>query len=113
MRDKSIRPAGLRYAPVRMAAEELGRTGKALRKLMERRSIPFIRLSWKIVRELDLVDAMIAPLPGNGLGEAVEHRRGKTPHVVYGYEPSCAEQMARIASTLCCQSEDLGPDHAA
>jgi hypothetical protein len=113
MRDKSIRPAGRRYAPVRMTAEELGTTEKALRKLMEWRSIPFIRLGRKIVRELDLVDAMIAPLPGNRLGEAVEHRRGKAPHVVYGYEPSRAEEMARIASGLGCQIEELGPDHAA
>jgi hypothetical protein len=113
MRDKSIRPAGRRCAPVRMTAEEFGRTGKALRKLMERRSIPFIRLGRKIVRELDLVDAMIAQLPGNGLGEAVEQRRGKTPHVVYGYEPSRAEEMARIASGQDYQIEELGPDHGA
>ena len=75
----SARHPSCRYAPLREAAVYLGRTEKALRKLVERRAVPFRRAGKRLVFDIEELDKWVASLPGVGLAEAVERSLGQVP----------------------------------
>ena len=68
---------GRRYVSLSEAAAYLGRTEKALRKLVERRAVPFRRGGKRLVFDLVELDGWVASLPGVGLAEAVERCVGE------------------------------------
>lgn len=61
----------VRYADVRGAAEFLGISEKGLRKLVERRAIPFRRRSTRLLFDLRELEAWADSLPRVHLEEAI------------------------------------------
>lgn len=64
-------PMRRRYAELAEAAIYLGKSQKALRKLVERRAVPFRRAGTRLVFDLEELDMSMADLPGVGLERAV------------------------------------------
>jgi hypothetical protein len=61
----------------------LGKTDKAVEKLVERRQIPFKRIQKRLVFDFYLIDQWFASLPGTSLEEALERCTGAvkaSPH---------------------------------
>jgi excisionase family DNA binding protein len=61
-----------RYVTLAEAAVYLGRTQKALRKLVERRAVPFRRAGRRLVFDLHELDQWVGRLPGVALEEALD-----------------------------------------
>ena len=76
---RSSNPPSRRFVSLREAAIYLGRTEKALRKLVERRAVPFRRAGKRLVFDLAELDRWVASLPGVALAEAVERSLGQVP----------------------------------
>ena len=68
-----------RYVPLPEAAVFLGMTQKALRKRVERKTIPFRRAGKRLIFDLAELQEWVASLPGVTTEEAL--RRGE-----YGYD---------------------------
>lgn len=76
---RSANPLGRRYGSLREAAIYLGRTEKAVRKLVERHSVPFRRSGKRLVFDFGVLDQWMASLPGVGLEEALDRCLGQVP----------------------------------
>jgi excisionase family DNA binding protein len=61
-----------RYVTLAEAAVYLGRTQKALRRLVERRAVPFHRAGRRLVFDLHELDQWVGRLPGVALEEALD-----------------------------------------
>ena len=72
-------PHGRRYAELSEAASYLGKTPKALRKLVERRAVPFRRAGKRLVFDLAELDRWVAGLPGVTLEEALDQYVEQVP----------------------------------
>jgi excisionase family DNA binding protein len=75
--NRSANPPGRRYVALSEAAAYLGRTEKALRKLVERRAIPFRRAGRRLIFDLVELDRWVEGLPGVGLDEAMNRCQGQ------------------------------------
>ena len=70
-------PLGPRYVALAEAAAYLGRTEKALRKLVERRAVPFRKAGKRLVFDVVELDRWVVSLPGVTLYEAVDRCLGQ------------------------------------
>jgi excisionase family DNA binding protein len=69
---RSANTPGRRYMSFKEAAHYLGHTDKALRKLVERRAVPFRRRGSRLIFDAVELDAWVKSLPGVTLSEALE-----------------------------------------
>jgi len=74
--ERSSRLGAQRFALLPAAADFLGCTDKALRKLVERRAVPFRRVGRRLIFDLQELERWFAHLPGVTLDEALERRLG-------------------------------------
>lgn len=70
--NRSTNSLDRRYVTLAEAAVYLGRTQKALRKLVERRAVPFRRAGRRLVFDLHELDQWVGRLPGVALDEALD-----------------------------------------
>jgi hypothetical protein len=61
-----------RYGSLPEVAIYIGRTNKAVEKLVERRQIPFKRMQKRLIFDFFLIDQWVASLPGTTLQEAMD-----------------------------------------
>jgi hypothetical protein len=54
----------------------IGRTNKAVEKLVERRQIPFRRMNRRLVFDFSEIDQWLASMPGTSLEEALDRCTG-------------------------------------
>ncbi len=76
---KADRTISGRYGGLAEAAAYLGKTDKAVRKLVERRAVPFRRAGKRLVFDLEELDLWVASLPGVAVEEAVTRCLGQIP----------------------------------
>jgi len=65
-----------RYGSLPEAAIYLGKTDKAVEKLVERRQIPFRRVKKRLIFDFLLLDQWLESLPGTTLEEALDRCAG-------------------------------------
>jgi excisionase family DNA binding protein len=65
-----------RYGSLEEAAMYLGKTKKAMQKLVERRHIPFRRVNKRLIFDFFQLDQWLASLPGITLEEALDRCTG-------------------------------------
>jgi hypothetical protein len=65
-----------RYGSLPEVAIYIGRTNKAVEKLVERRQIPFKRMNRRLVFDFSEIDQWFAGLPGTTLEEALDRCTG-------------------------------------
>ena len=75
----STSASGCRYVALREAAVYLGCTEKALRKLVERRSVPFRRAGRRLIFDLAELDDWVGRLPGVAVEEALNRGLQQMP----------------------------------
>jgi hypothetical protein len=74
--NKSGSSTSRRYGSLEEAAIYLGKTKKAMQKLVERRQIPFKRASKRLIFDFYELDQWIATMPGTTLQEAMDRCTG-------------------------------------
>jgi hypothetical protein len=65
-----------RYGSLPEVALYLGKTNKAVEKLVERRQIPFKRMQKRLIFDFSLIDQWVESLPGTTLEEALDRCTG-------------------------------------
>jgi excisionase family DNA binding protein len=65
-----------RYGSLPEVALYLGKTNKAVEKLVERRQIPFRRMQRRLLFDFSEIDQWLASLPGTTLEEALDRCTG-------------------------------------
>jgi len=75
--NRSANSPSRRYVSLPEAASYLGKTEKALRKLIERRAVPFRKAGKRLVFDVVELDCWVASLPGVTLDEAVDRCLGQ------------------------------------
>jgi predicted DNA-binding transcriptional regulator AlpA len=65
-----------RYGALPEVAIYIGRTNKAVEKLVERRQIPFKRMNRRLVFDFSEIDQWLASMPGTTLEEALDRCTG-------------------------------------
>ena len=73
---RSTNPPNCRYGSLPEVAIYIGRTNKAVEKLIERRQIPFRRMNRRLVFDFSEIDQWLAGLPGTTLEEALDRCTG-------------------------------------
>src|SRR5262245_29706790 len=69
---RAVSVTSRRYGSLEEAAMYLGKTKKAMQKLVERRQIPFRRASKRLIFDFYELDQWVASLPGTTLQEAMD-----------------------------------------
>jgi hypothetical protein len=73
---RSTNPPNRRYGSLPDVALYLGKTNKAVEKLVERGQIPVKRLNRRLIFNFNLLDQWVASLPGTTLEEALDRCTG-------------------------------------
>jgi excisionase family DNA binding protein len=73
-----------RYGTLPEVAFYLGKTNKAVEKLVERRQIPFRRVQRRLIFDFAEIDQWLASLPGTTLKEALDRCTGASKEGVRG-----------------------------
>jgi hypothetical protein len=73
---RSTNPPNRRYGSLPEVAIYIGRTNKAVEKLVERQQIPFRRMNRRLVCDFTEIDRWLASLPGTTLEEALDRCTG-------------------------------------
>jgi hypothetical protein len=73
---RSTNPPNRRYGSLPEVALYLGKTNKAVEKLVERRQIPFKCMQKRLIFDFSELDQWIASLPGTTLQEALDRCTG-------------------------------------
>jgi hypothetical protein len=91
---RSTNPPNRRYGPWPEVAVYIGRTNKAVEKLVERGQIPVRRLNRRRIFDLTATNQWLASLPGTTLAEALDWCMGAAK------ASTCGREARNITTSL-------------